>query len=134
MHIIDAVTDDVQPALPVLIRRLALTYVPLMLVTVLIATVGGRLLNLVLPLSTATLLALCANVLVLVYGWRRAERRFLGTKLFVLYTAFSRERRELRRLLAAPQPDAPAVEARTQQMQQTARVFVEAARAMERGD
>jgi hypothetical protein len=119
--------ERTRPYLPALVQRLALTYGLPMLAAVLISTLGSRLLLALLPefpLSTATLLTLGANILVLVRGWQWLEKRFGGTKLFFLYIVVSRNRRELKRLLQQSPLDSAAINKAMQQLSQAENDFV----------
>lgn len=119
--------ERTRPYLPSLVQRVALTYGLPMLVAVMISTLGSRLLLALLPqlpLSTATLLTLGANILVLVRGWQWMEKRFLGTKLFFLYIVVSRNRRDVKRLLQQTPLDFAAINKAIQQLQQAENDFV----------
>lgn len=116
-----------RPYVPVLVQRLALTYGLPMLVAVLISTLGSRLLLALLPelpLSTATLLTLAVNILVLLRGWQWLEKRFGATKLFFLYIVVSRNRREIKRLMQQSPLDSTAITKGIQQLQQAEQDFV----------
>lgn len=84
---------------PALGNRLLLTYlvpiIGMLAVTTLLGVFGSR----ALPESTLSLLGLAANIVILVYGWRWAEKRLRGTSLFVLWSRYNKERRELELLL-----------------------------------
>jgi hypothetical protein len=121
--------ERTRPYLPALVQRLALTYGLPMLVAVLISTLGSRLMLALLPelpLSTATLITLAANLFVLIRGWQWLEKRYGGTKLFFLYIVVSRNRRELKRLLQQSPNDAGAINTGLKQLQQAEQDFVSA--------
>jgi hypothetical protein len=119
--------ERTRPYLPALVQRLALTYGLPMLVAVLISTLGSRLMLALLPelpLSTATLITLAANLFVLIRGWQWLEKRYGGTKLFFLYIVVSRNRRELKRLLQQSPNDTAAINTGLKQLQQAEQDFV----------
>jgi hypothetical protein len=119
--------ERTRPYLPALVQRLALTYGLPMLVAVLISTLGSRLMLALLPelpLSTATLITLAANLFVLIRGWQWLEKRYGGTKLFFLYIVVSRNRRELKRLLQQSPSDAGAISTGLKQLQQAEQDFM----------
>ena len=119
--------ERTRPYLPTLVQRLFLTYGLPMLIAVMISTLGSRLLLALLPelpLSTATLLTLFANILVLIRGWQWLEKRYGGTKLFYLYIVLSRNRRELKRLLQQSPTDMGAINTTLKQLAQAEQDFV----------
>lgn len=122
-------SERTRPYLPTLVQRLILTYGLPMLVAVLISTLGSRLLLALLPefpLSTATLLTLAANILVLVRGWQWLEKRYGATKLFFLYIVVSRNRRDLKRLVQQSPIDPVAINKSVQQLALAEQDFVAA--------
>jgi hypothetical protein len=122
--------ERTRPYVPTLAQRLALTYGLPMLVAVLISTLGSRLLLTLLPelpLSTATLLTLFVNIMILIRGWQWLEKRFGATKMFYLYIVVSRNRRDLKRLLQQSPTDSAALNKTMQQLQQAEQDFVGAA-------
>lgn len=122
--------ERTRPYVPTLAQRLLLTYGLPMLAAVLVSTLGSRLLLALLPqlpLSTATLLTLFVNILILIRGWQWMEKRFGATKLFFLYIVVSRNRRELKRLLNQSPQDTSAINAGLKQLAQAEQDFVGAA-------
>lgn len=125
--------EMLRPYLPALVQRLALTYGLPMLAAVLLATLGAVAISNVLPNSTTTLVVLGLNIAVLYFGWRFAERRYRGTGLFMLYSAYSRERRELEMLIRRAEkgllsePDVLTM--KRQMADDAARAFLDAMRA-----
>lgn len=122
--------ERTRPFVPVLVQRLAITYGIPLFSALLIATIGGRLLLAALPefpLSTANILILVINLVVLVRGYAWLEQRYGGTKLFFLYNVVSRNRRELKRLIAQSPVDTAAVSKLLNQLQLSEQDFVGAA-------
>jgi hypothetical protein len=122
--------ERTRPYVPLLVQRLAITYGIPMFSALLIATIGSRLLLALLPefpISTATVLILAINLIVLVRGWAWLERRYEGTRLFFLYNVVSRNRRELKRLMAQSPVDTIAVSKLLNQLQMSEQDFVGAA-------
>jgi hypothetical protein len=125
--------ERTRPYVPLLVQRLAITYGIPMFSALLIATIGGRLLLALLPefpLSTANIAILLINLVVLVRGYAWLEQRYGGTKLFFLYNVVSRNRRELKRLMAQSPVDSAAVSKLLQQLQISEQDFVGAAGPM----
>lgn len=95
--------NDIQasqrPFLPVLMRKLALSYGIPLGVALLLATVGAVLLSQFIPTSTATALVFALNVGLFYYGWNFMEKRTQATALFATYSAGVRERRTLGKLI-----------------------------------
>lgn len=91
--------EMLRPYLPGLLNRLALTYGLPALGAVLVAAIVSRVLDSLFPPSlTTSFTVFLVALAIIIFGWRYAERRWEGTSLFVLYTAYSRERRALERL------------------------------------
>ena len=88
---------QVQPYMASLFQRLGFNYAILIMIMVLINTVGVWLLLTFLPIpqSTANVIGFSVNLIFLLYGWRFLEKRNRATSLFVLYTRYSRQRRDL---------------------------------------
>ena len=91
--------DEVRRYIPEVVRRMMMTFGAPLLVAVLVATIGAMLLARVLPSPTVSLIAFVVNVGVMFYGWRYFEQRLHGTSAFVVYTRYSRLRRDLETLL-----------------------------------
>jgi hypothetical protein len=124
--------DRTRPYVSIVAQRLALTYLLPMTIAVIISTVGSRVLLAILPelpLSTATMILLTANIFLLVKGWQWLEKRYEGTKLFFLYNVVSRNRRDLKRLMAQSPTDTAAINTVIRQLQQAEQDFITAAGA-----
>lgn len=95
---IDTTYSAVRPYMPGLVQRLLVTYgVPIAL-TMLMAIFGGRLLVAITrDVGTANMTALLLNIVILMVAWRFLERRTQATGLFVQYTRYSRQRRDLQK-------------------------------------
>lgn len=93
----DEAHTRVQPYMISLFQRLAVNYLILVVAMVLVYTAGTRLLLNLFPVSlfVANGIAFAVNVLILLFGWRYLENRNRATGLFVLYTRYSRQRRDL---------------------------------------
>lgn len=92
-----ATHEQVQPYMAELFKRIASNYAILIAgVLVVNMIMLPLLLRFVpIPVSTANVLGFSAMLLILVYGWRFLENRNRATSLFVLYTRYSRQRRDL---------------------------------------
>jgi hypothetical protein len=126
--------ERTRPYVPILAQRLALVYLLPMTIAVLVSTVGSRLLLSLLPelpMSTATLIILAINLFLLIRGWQWLEKRYEGTKLFLMYNLVSRHRRDLKRLAAQSPMDHALVNAALQQLQQAEQGFISAAGAVQ---
>ena len=98
-HTITTTRDEVRTFIPALVRRLMLTFGPPLLVALLVSTIGAMLLSRVLPSSTTSIIAFGVNIAIMVYGWRFLERRYKGTSAFIVYTRYSRIRRDLEAMI-----------------------------------
>jgi len=121
----EALHEQVRAYLPDLLMRLAQAVGLPLFAALLLATVGGVLLARVLPSSTTTILLTALNIVVLYQGWRWFERRLKAVSLFIVYSAYSKERRTLHALLKS---DSPQAQAQWQVCQQAAQAFMEAMR------
>ena len=123
--------DQVRVYLPGLLPRLAFNYAVLFAIIFIVGLVVVPLLRQVIFESTAIIAGFAANVLILVYGLRWLEQRNPATTLFVLYTRFSRQRRDLRKLLKLAETATPPADqelyTRVDLMEEAARQFIAAA-------
>jgi hypothetical protein len=90
---------EVKPYVSGLFPRLALNYGLLLFVAVLVSTIAVPTLGLWIPQSTASVLGFSINFLMLFFGWRFFEKRNKATSLYILYTSYSRQRRDLEALM-----------------------------------
>lgn len=121
--------ERVRAYLPDVLQRLLLTYGIPLLIAFVLATAGGVVISSFLPVSTTNIIVLGLNLAVLVYGWRWLERRYKATSLFLIYVRFSRERRDLDKMLkndAAPD----AIQAKQSMMEESAQNFIDAVREL----
>ncbi len=90
--------QQVQPYMASLFQRLGFNYANLIILMLVINILSVWLLLRILPLppSTANVIGFAVNLIFLVYGWRFLEKRNNATALFVLYTRYSRQRRDLK--------------------------------------
>ncbi|MGB1288382.1 MAG: hypothetical protein ACPG7F_17745 [Aggregatilineales bacterium] len=91
--------SSVRVYMPELAKRLGMTYVMPVFAGLLAGSIVLILASQILPGSTATILSVSVNLLIMVFGWRMMERRTAATQLFVAYTGTSKERRDFQRLL-----------------------------------
>ncbi|MAU12481.1 MAG: hypothetical protein CL607_21850 [Anaerolineaceae bacterium] len=91
--------EEVRAYIPAVMQRLAITFGLPVLAALLVATVGAMLLSEVLPSSTTSIIAFGVNIAIMVYGWRYLENRYKGTSAYIVYTRYSRTRRDLEKLL-----------------------------------
>lgn len=91
----------VQPYMPAIFKRIASNYSLLFGAVVFINLVALNALARLLPLPISTLntIGFAAILLTLYFGWRYLENRNQATGLFVLYTRYSRQKRDLQALL-----------------------------------
>jgi|GEM_PF-1452489 len=91
--------EQVRAYIPALTRRLGIVYGLPLLAAFIVSTLGAILLSQFIPSSTASIIAFGINIAILVNGWRWAERRYRATSVFILYTRYSRARRDLERAI-----------------------------------
>lgn len=95
---IDKTYSDVRQYFPALLQRLLVTYSVPIVLTMIMALVGGQvLITLTGDVGTSSMTALLVNIIILMVVWRFMERRTQATGLFVLYTRYSRQRRDLQK-------------------------------------
>jgi hypothetical protein len=125
--IIDQTYEQLQPTIVRLSQRLALTFgIPLLLMMIANILLQRLLIN-SLPATTGALTGLLVNMAVFYVSWRLTDTRWGGTALFLLYAAFSRERRELKQLLAqTPAPNGMTLHSRADDLAQSARDLTQA--------
>jgi hypothetical protein len=94
---------QVKPYVAGIFPRLAFNYGLLMLLALLVSVIVVPSLAQWIPQSTASTIGFSANILLLFFGLRYLENRNHATSLFLLYTRYSRERRELEALIQQAQ-------------------------------
>lgn len=124
---IETTHEDVRRYMPGVGKQLLLNYAVLMLIALFLNIAVITLLLRFIPRPTANAIAFGFNLVWLIYGWRYLEGRNHATALFVLYTRYSRERRDLTRLLDTA--DAPALDNSVDAVEETAQRFIDAAQA-----
>lgn len=97
----ERVHEAVRPYMPETFYQLGINYGLLLISVVAVNMLGIPLILRFIPLtlSTANILGFSVMLLILVYGWRFLEKRNSATAIFVLYTRYSRERRNLQDIL-----------------------------------
>ncbi|MCS6836293.1 MAG: hypothetical protein NZ750_09780 [Anaerolineae bacterium] len=121
----EALHQRVRAYLPDLLMRLAQTVGLPLFAALLLATAGGVLLAQFIPSSTTTILLTGLNIVVIYQGWRWFERRLKAISLFIVYSAYSKERRALLALLSSKVGSAD-VQAQWRACQDTAQAFIDA--------
>lgn len=106
---LQTIQDDVRRYTGRLIPRLLSTYGIPVVVALLVASIIAPLLAGVIPNSTANILALAANIFILVYGVRWLDSRTHATGLFILYTRYSQQRRQIKTLRKNDETPDPAM-------------------------
>jgi len=96
---LDNIHNAVREYMPGLFPRLAINYFVPMAVGMLVAVLTAGFLARWLPSPTPSALGFVINLAILIYGWRYLENRNHATALLVLYTTYSRHRRELLQIL-----------------------------------
>ena len=91
--------DRVRVYLPDLIKKLGITYGVPLIAAMLLATLGGIIISNFLPVSTTNIIVFGLNLGILLYGWRWLEKRTNATGIFLMYSRWSRTRRDLEKLL-----------------------------------
>src|SRR5215213_7155260 len=95
----ESIENQVKPYVSGLFPRLALNYGLLIIIAFLVSVLVVPTLALWIPQSTASVLGFSFNLLLFVFGWRSLEQRNKATSLYILYTRYSRQRRDLEALM-----------------------------------
>jgi hypothetical protein len=95
--------SQIKPYVSGVFPRLALNYGLLVVLALIVSTIAVPSLAQWIPQSTATTLGFCINFLLLFFGLRYLENRNHATALFMLYTRYSRQRRDLEALIQQAQ-------------------------------
>lgn len=123
-HQAEALHQRVRAYLPDLLMRLAQTVGLPLFAALLLATVGAVLLARIIPSSTTTILITGLNIVVVYQGWRWFERRLKAVSLFIVYSAYSKERRALLSLLSSEADE--DVQAQWRACRESAQAFIDA--------
>lgn len=119
--VIDNTYHDVRQYFPGLLQRLLITYIVPIVLAMVFTIIGGQLLIAFTgDAGSANMTAFLVNVIILMTVWRFLERRTQATGLFVQYTRYSRQRRDLKKSEAMPAEDLDT-------LRQLARDFIESA-------
>ena len=124
---------EIQPYIPAIFKRLALNYALLLGAVLLINIIVLNVFAAIFPLAISTLnvVSFGAMLLLIVFGWRYLENRNQATGLFVLYTYYSRQRRDLRSLIVQAEEqnleDEDALYLGVDTLEQVTKTFLEAA-------
>src|SRR5690349_7805660 len=118
--LIEAASVRVREQVPALVKLLGWTFLPPLIAVLLINAIGWQLLVRIIPVSTASILILIANIVVLLYGWRYLEQRYGGVARYTQFLQFTRERRDLRRIVQQGETDLATLTLQTLKMEQAA--------------
>jgi hypothetical protein len=119
--------QELQPYMIAILPRLTFNYLSLTMPLLLFWLIGLQLLAQIVPLSTANAIIFALSLFMFIYGWRFLENRNHATALFVLYTRYSRQRRDLKALLK-PETDEARLISNLQWLAESAQSFLDAAK------
>ena len=123
-RILNSSHEDVRRYMPGVLPRLAMTYfIPIMFVLLVAIAITSRL-SLFVPQAIAPVLGLVINLVILLGSWKVLDSRNKATGLFVLYTHYSRHRRDLEALLKSDDADGEAIHAATELVAASAEFFI----------
>lgn len=125
---LNRLSTQISPLLTHLSRGLAWVYLlpmGLFLLITTLLTLGLDVLA-ILPTSTVRVIAFVVAMVVAYTLIRRMEQRYHATALFVMYTAFSRDRRDLRTLLTKSPAAQAEIETKTHALRHSAEQFIQA--------
>jgi hypothetical protein len=120
----ERITKEVQPYVAGVFPRLAFNFGLVLTVALIVSTIAVPSLAQFIPQSTATTLGFCTNFLILFFGLRALENRNHATALFVLYSKYSRQRRDLEALMKQGNQD---VDSSLGALEEIAQSFIKAA-------
>lgn len=127
---IDTASERVRPYLSPLVKRMARTYLPPVILGIILNLFGREILAQFIPYSATALLGLVVFIAILYFGWRALDKQFGGIRLYMLWLIFSRDRRALRALLTQPDKiDSAVLSEHARQMEQSADEFIRASEA-----
>lgn len=122
----ETIFEEVQPYMLAIMPRLSFNYASLSLGLLFLWLIGLQLLARIVPLSTANATLFVASLFIFIYGWRFLENRNHATSLFVLYTRYSRQRRDLKALISSD-ADEESLSNNIQWLEEAAQAFIHAA-------
>lgn len=122
--------QQIQPYMLAILPRLSFNYLTLTTGLVILWFVGVQLISQFLPLSTANAIMFALELFVFVKGWQFLENRNHATSLFASYMYYSRQRRNLKKLLS-DDTDEEALSNNVQWLEEAAEAFIDTAK--ERG-
>jgi uncharacterized membrane protein len=121
----ERITKEVQPYVAGIFPRLAFNFGLLVVLALIVSTIAVPSLAQFIPQSTATTLGFCTNFLLLFFGMRYLENRNHALALFVLYSKYSRERRDLEAFMQ--QGNQESLESNLDALEELAQSFINAA-------
>jgi hypothetical protein len=95
--------SQIKPYVAGIFPRLAFNYGLLVVLALIVSLILVPSLAQWIPQSTASTIGFCTNFLLLFFGLRYLENRNHATALFMLYTRYSRQRRDLEALMQQAQ-------------------------------
>ena len=122
----ESIFEQVQPYMLALMPRLTFNYFTLSMIVLILWLIGLQLFAKLVPVSTANAIMFALSLLIFIYAWRFLENRNHATALFVLYTRYSRQRRDLKTQLAS-EVDDDTVSNHLEWLESAANAFLEAA-------
>jgi hypothetical protein len=122
----ETIFKQVQPYMLALMPRLTFNYFTLSMIILILWLIGLQLLAKLVPVSTANAIMFALSLLIFIYAWRFLENRNHATALFVLYTHYSRQRRDLKAQMAS-EVDEETLLNNLQWLEDSAQAFLEAA-------
>lgn len=116
--------EDVRRYMPGVLPRLAMTYfIPILFVLLVSILLTSRLSEFV-PQALAPVLGLVINIAILLGSWKILDSHNKATGLFILYTHYSRHRRDLSAMLDSNEADTQTVHAATELVASSAELFI----------
>ena len=121
------IVNQVTPYVAGIFPRLASNYGLVIVLALLVSTIAVPSLAQFIPQSTATTLGFCANFLLLFFGLRYLESRNPATALFMLYSQYSRQRRDLEAMMKQGNSSGESLENSLAALEAIAQSFIKAA-------
>ena len=119
--------EEVRRYMPGVLPRLAMTYFLPILFVLLVSLLVTNWLSNYVPAVLAPSLNVALNIAILIISWKILDNRTKATGLFVLYTHYSRHRRDLEKLLKANDANPNAIYATTELLASSAEFFIDSA-------
>ena len=117
---------EVQPYMLAIFPRMTFNYLSLTLGILILWFAGIYLLDSFMPQALSTSIIFALSLLIFVFGWRFLENRNHATSLFVLYTSYSRQRRDFKAQLRGD--DKIKISTSIGLLEETAQEFIAAAK------